>query len=352
MVELRKVESTDLDILFKWRNNKRIISLSASQKEVTFIEHKKWFNNIIASPTTIIFIILNHQKPIGQIRFNKIKDKETSCKISIYLIPGQENKGIGSKAINQGINKISQLWNINQIDAWIREDNNQSQLFFKKNNFVKENKNEGLIRYVYYTYTNINESINKNILFYDEKVSKFGISYKSLDWGSKKSQNLRFKVLSSIGDFSNKKILDFGCGIGDFYSWLIENNFIIDYTGIDISPKMILKAKERFSNVEFKQQDVFSNPLNKTYDYIFLSGVFTKTNEFFFQKCITYLFDNCTHGIGFNLLSKWHSNESKSKKYEFVASPIKTLSFCEGLTKKVVFRHDYHYRDFTIFLYK
>ena len=200
--------------------------------------------------------------------------------------------------------------------------------------------------------SNFQELIKNNILFYDNKVSIHGTSYKSLNWGSRESQNLRFKVLSSIGDFNHKKILDFGCGIGDYYAWLIENKFNIYYTGIDISSKMVLKAKERFSNVEFIQQDIFSQPLEKTYDYIFLSGVFTETNELFFQKCITYLFENCTHGIGFNLLSKWYPHESKSKKYEYVASPIKTLNFCEGLSKKVVFRHDYHFRDFTIFLYK
>ena len=89
--------------------------------------------------------------------------------------------------------------------------------------------------------SNFKELINSNILFYDNRVSIHGTSYKSLNWGSKESQNLRFKVLSSIGDFNRKKILDFGCGIGDYYSWLIENNFNVNYTGIDISSKMVLK---------------------------------------------------------------------------------------------------------------
>ena len=48
------------------------------------------------------------------------------------------------------------------------------------------------------------ELINNNILFYDNRVSIHGTSYKSLNWGSKESQNLRFKILTTIGDLIKK----------------------------------------------------------------------------------------------------------------------------------------------------
>ena len=140
--------------------------------------------------------------------------------------------------------------------------------------------------------SNFKELINNNILFYDKRVSIYGSSYKSLNWGSKESQNLRFKILTTIGDFDKKTILDFGCGIGDYYAWLIENNYHVNYTGIDISSKMIEQASKQFSTGSFHHQNIFIKPLENSYDYIILSGVFTYTDEQFFQKCISQLFKN------------------------------------------------------------
>ena len=134
MVELRAIRSSDLNILFEWRNNKHIISLSASQKAVSLVEHSKWFKHTIASSKTKIFIILNDQKPIRQIRFDKIQDQKTGCEVSIYLIPGQENKGMGSQALNHGINKILQLWNIDKIEAWVQKITIKVNYFLRKIN--------------------------------------------------------------------------------------------------------------------------------------------------------------------------------------------------------------------------
>ena len=44
MINLRKVKSSDLIMLFLWRNNTEIVSLSASQKKVTLDEHNQWLN--------------------------------------------------------------------------------------------------------------------------------------------------------------------------------------------------------------------------------------------------------------------------------------------------------------------
>ena len=115
---------------------------------------------------------------------------------------------------------------------------------------------------------------------------------------------------------------------------------------------MIDEAKRQFPKGRFYQKDIFTSPLEQSYDYILLSGIFTYTNQAFFEKCIPLLFENCTTGIGFNLLSNWLTNHENAAEKEFVASPTQTIDFCKRLTNKLSFRHDYHQRDFTIFLYK
>ena len=83
MINLRKVKSSDLIMLFLWRNNTEIVSLSASQKKVTLDEHNQWLNASINDVNKIIYIIEKDQVALGQLRFDRVKEK-SNCEVSIY----------------------------------------------------------------------------------------------------------------------------------------------------------------------------------------------------------------------------------------------------------------------------
>ena len=352
MITLRKAKSSDLYLLFLWRNNPDILTLSASQKSVTLDEHSRWFNASINDPNKIIYIIEKDLIPIGQIRFDRIMGKD-NCDVSIYLIPRLYSKGYGSKAISLGIDKIKKEWsNQIQVDAWVRIDNLRSQAFFIKNGFKKNKIEEELILFSKFFLKKAITLVNENQQFYDRRVEEYGNSYLTLNWGSKNSQELRFDILSQIGDLNNKSVLDFGCGLGHFYKWFYEKSINVNYTGIDISLKMINKAKSLFPNQNFKKYDIFAYPLEQEFDYILLSGVFTYTNQEFFEQCIKNLFDKCKIGVGFNLLSKWGKTSEYIEENEFLSCPKNILKFCKTLSLRSVLKKNYHPRDFTIFIYK
>ena len=65
MINLRKVKSSDLNMLFLWRNNPEIVSLSASQKTVTLDEHSQWLNASINDINKIIHILRKIKLPQG-----------------------------------------------------------------------------------------------------------------------------------------------------------------------------------------------------------------------------------------------------------------------------------------------
>lgn len=196
------------------------------------------------------------------------------------------------------------------------------------------------------------DSKKKNIDYYSSLLEKYGGCVQALNWRDEKSQELRFKVFTEIGELKERKILDVGCGLGDYYGYLRMRGIPVDYKGIDITPKMIELSKRRFPEAKFEIKDILVEEENEKYDYVFASGVFYLVEEEpfeFMKKMVERMFRLSSIGIAFNSLSGWASYKEDK---EFYADPIEVLKFCKTLTKKIVFRHDYHMADFTIFLYK
>ena len=194
---------------------------------------------------------------------------------------------------------------------------------------------------------------SKNIRLYESLLSQHGDSFKSLNWGSRESQIRRFEVLAEVGIKSGDSVLDVGCGLADLYGWLRSNEQDVLYTGIDITPGMVKKAKQKYTGIELIAGNIFDVSFNRSsYDYVVASGVFTyieSSSHFLINRFIARMFDMSNKAIAFNALSSWASIKDAD---EFYVDPLQTLDFCRNLTPWVTLRHDYHPRDFTIYMYK
>ena len=85
-----------------------------------------------------------------------------------------------------------------------------------------------------------------------------------------------------ISSIKKPKILDIGCATGDFIFYLSSIHKNASYTGIDIIPELIAKAKLILQEVRFIIADVFSGkglPSEK-FNVIFLNGVHTIFDEY------------------------------------------------------------------------
>lgn len=194
----------------------------------------------------------------------------------------------------------------------------------------------------------MNLANQKNIELYKKLINEHGNHFKSLNWGSVESQELRFQVLCQSTDINHKTILDVGCGLCDLHSYILNNNYFgFEYSGIDITEEMVILSKNKFPNIEILNCDI--NQIEKQYDCVFASGIFTYQSQVFLENFITSAFSKAKHVLAFNALSIWSDTMEQD---EYYADPLETVAFCKSLSPFVTLRHDYHSRDFTIYLYK
>ena len=192
----------------------------------------------------------------------------------------------------------------------------------------------------------------KLVQLYEERYDKFGYDFKTVGWGNADSQLLRFRILSDIADLSGASVCDLGCGFGDLLHYLSERFSNVSYTGIDISPKIILEAKKRFSNGRFEIRDILTDPSEDLFDYVLSSGALTfkgENHEAFVEEMMIAMMKMAKKGVAVNFLSSYVDYEME-KNFHF--APEKAFSMGRKLTRYVSIRHDYPLYEFTLYLYK
>jgi len=187
---------------------------------------------------------------------------------------------------------------------------------------------------------------------YEEKLNKYGISPQAMGWRDKVQQYVRFAILSEIGDLNNHSVLDIGCGFGDFFDFLKQKGMKVEYTGYDISSRLIKIAEKKYPRAIFKVKDISEEEVNKKFDYVISSGIFNhklSNNENFVREMLTKSFELCNIGIAINMMSSYVDYQDEHLYYYH---PEAIFAFCKSLTRRVTLRHDYMPYEFTIYLYK
>ncbi len=191
----------------------------------------------------------------------------------------------------------------------------------------------------------------KNKEFFKQNLAAYGQKVEALNWGSRQSQQQRFRVLVEVGIRSGYSLLDVGCGLADFKHWLDTQGIEVRYSGLDITPEMIKKCRQRYPEQEFFCGDIFdSTP--KVFDYAVASGIFYLRQHQplnYLLDTVAAMFEKVNYAIAFNSLSSW---AHKRDATEFYADPLAVVKACRELSEHIVLRHDYHPRDFTVYLYK
>ena len=191
------------------------------------------------------------------------------------------------------------------------------------------------------------------IAHYDRLLETHSNNHEMVGWGSQESQVRRFEVFCQLADLTGKSVLDVGCGIGDLYAHLNAEGIACKYVGVDINPRMIAKAENRFPDANFQVTDILTmDGTLPTYDYVFLSGVFNLGNERLRErmKAMIQRMYRLSHlAVAFNMLSM---RADRYEPGECYTCPGEMIDFCLTITRRVTMRHDYMPHDFTVYMYR
>jgi len=196
---------------------------------------------------------------------------------------------------------------------------------------------------------------NEIIQRYSDRYRQYGYSPFTLGW-NKGKQNIRFDILTSMQDLSNKFVLDIGCGFGDL-NIILKNKFInYCYLGLDIVPDLITEAKSRYSNknIDFLCGDFLDHLVTQNFDFAIASGIFNfklkeDNNYNYIENVIKKALSICREGIAFDFLS-----DKVDFQYEhtFHSSPEKILEIAYKYSRNIVLRNDYMPFEFAVYIFK
>ena len=189
---------------------------------------------------------------------------------------------------------------------------------------------------------------------YQERLRQHGASGAALATGTPERQEIRFGVLAGVGELDGARVLDLGCGLGDFYQFLLTRGVRPRYTGYDITPGFIEHAKARFPEAHFEVRDVQVDGIPEKFDYVVSSQTFNnrlahEDNQTLMQDILRIGYEASEKGVAIDMFTSYVDFREDRL---FYYSPEEIFRFSKTLTKRVLLRHDYPLFEFTVYLYR
>ncbi|MFD1875432.1 class I SAM-dependent methyltransferase [Hymenobacter bucti] len=188
--------------------------------------------------------------------------------------------------------------------------------------------------------------------YHRSRIREYGAgSPGALGW-QPDGQQVRFDVLTQIGDLAHCSVLDVGCGYADLYPFLKQRFAGVQYTGIEQMSELLALAETRYgpaADLTLRSGDFLRMPLPHS-DYVLASGSLNYRNRAprFIYQAIETLFASCRLGLGFNLLSWEPPGGGPLAAYD----PAAIVAFCKTLAPEVKLLDKYREGDFTVFMYR
>jgi RimJ/RimL family protein N-acetyltransferase len=128
MLNLRRADRDDEDLVLTLRNDPSTRQVSFSATEISPEEHHAWFRRKLEDPDCALLIVEVDGQPVGQVRLDRIR--EDLAEISIGLAPNARGRGIGTSALRMAASAASERLGVCGLRALVKEENAPSLAAF------------------------------------------------------------------------------------------------------------------------------------------------------------------------------------------------------------------------------
>lgn len=121
---LRRWGASDCRRIWEWANDATVRAVSFSQEEIPWEDHQRWFAARLQDADTIGYVVLDGERPVGQVRFDLGQDD--TAVISVSIDASQRGRGLGHRAIALGCRALHESHPQLEVLAYILPDNRAS----------------------------------------------------------------------------------------------------------------------------------------------------------------------------------------------------------------------------------
>ena len=165
-------------------------------------------------------------------------------------------------------------------------------------------------------------------------------------------QRMRYESFIIRNELENSSVLDVGCGAGDFLYHLQKRGIQVDYTGTDISEKMIETCVARFPEHRFVHQDITRTRDSMAYDHVVSFGIHNiriESGWTVLEECSRRQFDLCRKSAHISILTdRYTAFDEHIQSWQ----AERILEFALSITPYVSLHHDYLPNDFSVTLHR
>ena len=136
MVFLRRAQMEDMDLIYEWANDPVTRANSFQQETIPYEVHQQWFQGVMQDPEVILYILMDEQIPVGQIR---IRVEGDTGEISYSIAPVHRGKGYGRKLLSLAEESIRRdAASVKKLIARVKPENAVSGYLFETEGFRKQ----------------------------------------------------------------------------------------------------------------------------------------------------------------------------------------------------------------------
>lgn len=193
---------------------------------------------------------------------------------------------------------------------------------------------------------------------YEAALEAGGDDGQIVGWRNKQAQLRRFMVISDLlRGLPFRSVSDFGCGGGEFLTYLRTAGWSGDFVGVDLSPNVIDVARSKFATDSRANFEVGTRP--SPADVTVASGVFNvsldESQNTWLRYCrdiVREMWRASSLAVVFNMLSL-DSDVDRRKIGLAYMDPTDWLAFCRAeLSPHLRLDQTYGQYDFTIAAFK